>query len=287
MRIQYLGTAASEGWPALFCNCPICREAAARGGRDHRMRSCALVDDDLLLDVSPDIYGAVQKLGVNLSAVRHAAITHGHSDHFNVHQLHWYAPNFNKTPPDGVLRVYGSTPVHRLYDAQRALWGTAFIEGWMEFVEVNPFETVRMDERTLLTALPAVHAREGEGAQTYLLERDGKRILYLHDTARVVDEIYEFLRGRRVDLVSLDATVGPMPQPGEYGHMNFERDISAKRRFIEAGIVDDNTAFIVNHICIHPCYDQAAGKMYFYEDMQKMMDPYGIRVSYDGMTVEF
>ena len=48
MKITYLGTAASEGWPAEFCECDICRAAMKRGGRDLRLRSCALIDDDLL-----------------------------------------------------------------------------------------------------------------------------------------------------------------------------------------------------------------------------------------------
>ncbi len=27
MKLQYLGTAAAEGIPALFCNCPVCTAA--------------------------------------------------------------------------------------------------------------------------------------------------------------------------------------------------------------------------------------------------------------------
>ena len=32
MEIQYLGTAAAEGWPALFCDCDICHRARKEGG---------------------------------------------------------------------------------------------------------------------------------------------------------------------------------------------------------------------------------------------------------------
>ena len=76
MKITYLGTAASEGWPAEFCECDICRAAMKRGGRDLRLRSCALIDDDLLIDVSPDIYAARVKLDVSLAHVRAVLITH-------------------------------------------------------------------------------------------------------------------------------------------------------------------------------------------------------------------
>ena len=50
MKLTYLGTAAAEGWPAVFCNCENCKEAARLGGRNIRTRSQALVNDDLLLD---------------------------------------------------------------------------------------------------------------------------------------------------------------------------------------------------------------------------------------------
>ena len=33
MKLQYLGTAAAEGWPALFCNCSACIKAKELGGK--------------------------------------------------------------------------------------------------------------------------------------------------------------------------------------------------------------------------------------------------------------
>ena len=30
MKLTYLGTAAAEGFPAVFCNCEHCREASAQ-----------------------------------------------------------------------------------------------------------------------------------------------------------------------------------------------------------------------------------------------------------------
>ena len=39
MEILYLGTAAAEGWPALFCGCEICKRARAAGGKELRTRT--------------------------------------------------------------------------------------------------------------------------------------------------------------------------------------------------------------------------------------------------------
>ena len=50
MKILYMGTAAAEGWPALFCSCPICTHARKMGGHNLRTRTQALLDGSLLID---------------------------------------------------------------------------------------------------------------------------------------------------------------------------------------------------------------------------------------------
>ena len=45
MKLTYLGTAAAEGVPALFCRCDFCRYARKAGGREIRTRAGALLDD--------------------------------------------------------------------------------------------------------------------------------------------------------------------------------------------------------------------------------------------------
>ena len=54
MKIQFMGTAAAEGAPALFCVCDHCRYARARGGREIRSRAGSIVDGRLKLDFGPD-----------------------------------------------------------------------------------------------------------------------------------------------------------------------------------------------------------------------------------------
>ena len=56
MRIRLLGTAAAEGWPALFCRCPHCARARAAGGRNVRTRAAANVDGVYQFDFGPDVY---------------------------------------------------------------------------------------------------------------------------------------------------------------------------------------------------------------------------------------
>lgn len=54
MKLKYLGTAAYEGVPSLFCDCVVCRKSKRTGGKNLRSRSQALVNDDLLIDFPAD-----------------------------------------------------------------------------------------------------------------------------------------------------------------------------------------------------------------------------------------
>ena len=56
MKIQYLGTAAAEGWPSVFCDCEACRKALQLAGKNIRTRSQVVIDDTLLVDMPPDAY---------------------------------------------------------------------------------------------------------------------------------------------------------------------------------------------------------------------------------------
>ena len=50
MKLRYLGTAAAEGIPGVFCDCKVCREARTKKGRFIRTRSQLLLEDELLID---------------------------------------------------------------------------------------------------------------------------------------------------------------------------------------------------------------------------------------------
>ena len=56
MKIKYLGTAAAEGIPAVFCECETCKKAIELGGKNIRTRSQAIIDDKLLIDFPADTY---------------------------------------------------------------------------------------------------------------------------------------------------------------------------------------------------------------------------------------
>ena len=58
MQLTFLGTAAANAYPEAFCGCANCQQARTLGGPSLRKRSAALVNDDLLIDLGPDIHTA-------------------------------------------------------------------------------------------------------------------------------------------------------------------------------------------------------------------------------------
>ena len=106
MKLTFLGTSASEGFPNAFCDCDNCTAARQAGGPSLRKRSSALINQDLLIDLGPDLMAAAQQHGVSLAQLNYCLQTHEHEDHLDpshfgsrsafcgVHgnpRLHWYA----------------------------------------------------------------------------------------------------------------------------------------------------------------------------------------------------
>ena len=70
MKIQILGTAAAEAWPAIFCNCDTCQKVRKAKGKDIRSRSSILIDSKYIIDFGPDSYYHSIKYGLNFSELR-------------------------------------------------------------------------------------------------------------------------------------------------------------------------------------------------------------------------
>ena len=103
MKIQFLGTAAAEGMPAVFCNCAVCQEARRLGGKNIRTRSQALIDDQLLIDLPADTYMHFLTNGIEGDRIGHLLITHSHEDHLYPDELEmrcsWYAHDLRVPSP--------------------------------------------------------------------------------------------------------------------------------------------------------------------------------------------
>ena len=69
MQITFLGTAAAPSMPIPFCICKVCKDARRVGGKNLRRRSSLMINDDLLVDIGPDIATASFEYGLSLAGV--------------------------------------------------------------------------------------------------------------------------------------------------------------------------------------------------------------------------
>lgn len=280
MKFQYLGTAAAEGIPALFCSCDICREAARRGGKELRMRSGALVNDQVLIDLNPDLFAAKLRFGLDLSNVRNAIITHAHSDHFDREMMGFFTPTCAHIAKTGdPFHLWGSTytaSAWKKYISTMQMKEPE-LEQYVVFHELKPFETVEI-EGICVTALKARHSCPE--SLIYILEQGNARLLYANDTGPLDIETWDYLsahRERPFTTVSLDSTMG-YPKNTYYGHMSLEENIETKKRMLAEGMADQNTRFICHHF--------SHNALALHEETVVYMKPYGFDVAYDGLTFD-
>lgn len=275
MKIQYLGTAAAEGLPGLYCNCDICMRATQNGGKDIRTRSQAVIDDQLLMDLPPDTYHHVLQHGLNLKDVRSLIITHSHQDHFYVQELMMRAFPFAHGTPEKKLTVYGNDKVRAMFEAAVKESGNKHLQDVLEFKEVQPYEAFTTIEGYTVTPMLANHDKK-ERCLIYLIEKDGQCIFYANDSGFYPEATWDYLKGKHLDLVSFDCTT-VLEKEGS-NHMGLADNREAKQKLIELGCVDANTKFVVTH------FSHNGGALH--ADIVHATEGDGFLVAFDGFEVK-
>jgi phosphoribosyl 1,2-cyclic phosphate phosphodiesterase len=283
MLFQYLGTAAAEGWPGLFCGCEHCETVRKLGGRNIRTRSQAVVYGGslgehekgmLVIDLPPDTYLHCLQHGLRLDKLAHLLITHSHPDHYAfpelLYRMEWFADR--KGFP---MVIYGNEAVREKYYDLLAQHN--FTEERMETAfHVTEYFTPFEAGMFTVTPLMANHS-PSEKCMLYMISDNHKTILYAHDTGVFPEETWEFLKGKHLDFVSLDCTNGILPsEPG--GHMGLEETAGLKTRLAKMGCIDETSRVVINHFSHY-------GKLH-YDEMVKAAAFYGLDVSYDGAVWE-
>lgn len=278
MKLRYLGTAAAEGWPAVFCRCEHCDRARAAGGRNIRTRSQALVNSDMLIDFPPDANMHMLVNNIDYSGVKYLLVTHPHSDHFAPLDLafrdeDYYAHNLTEPTlvlagPQKVIDAYENY-FSRYSDERRCKYiTTRVLENYITY-EFGGYK---------VTPLRANHMN-GRDASCYHITDGKKHLLYLHDTGMLFDDVWEYLEANKIkaDMVSLDCTFVTLPSGG--GHMGLDSCKVTRDMMAEKGIIDSDTTVCINHFS----HNGAA----IYDELVPIAAKDGFLTSYDGMEVEF
>ena len=271
MKLTYLGTAAAEGVPAIFCNCKYCCEARRLGGKSIRTRSQAMINDDLLIDFPADTYMHFLQNGIEGDKIKYLAVTHAHQDHL-------YADDFlmrQKGFANGI-RVPNLKAVGSKYVCDKING----VSNNVEATAISAYETVALGDYRI-TALPARHMFEIDGAEPFIYVIEGdKTLLYANDTGYFYEGVFDYIEKNKLcfDMISLDCTNIDIPISDEGGHMGFSNIDRVLARLELIGAINEKTKKYVNHFShnanpIHPVLEQKAQE-------------HGCLVSFDGCEVE-
>ncbi|MGN1060841.1 MAG: MBL fold metallo-hydrolase [Candidatus Coproplasma sp.] len=277
MNITFLGTAASEGVPAMFCSCKHCQEIKRRGVKEFRTRTQVLVDGDLSIDFPSESYVHSLKYGVDLSALKYLIVTHSHMDHFYAHDFILRGYKYAVLKED-LLSIYGNGEVAQVFEECTKRELKEEVVPHVKMNVINPYQSLDVGDYRILS-LPAIHAT-AEEALLYYVEKGGKGYLHLYDTGELSDEAIEFLaeNNAKANLVAFDCTFLDAPYEKGRRHMCIEGDIRLANRLERAGVIDNNTVKVITHFS----HNSNPVK----ERLDEIERRYGVIAAYDGLSID-
>ena len=278
MKIQYLGTAAAEGVPGIFCECESCKRTKQLGGKNIRTRSQALIDGKILIDFPADTYMHYLKWNIPLDKIKTCIITHSHSDHLYPIEIEMRINGYAHISSGEPLTFYSAESGYEMLKSVVKRYNISENDIVLKLVKpFEPFET----EGYGIMPIKATHDEKSTPV-IYAIEKDGKSLLYANDTSELCDESMECLRKvqKPFDVISLDCTQANDPIVPYVGHLNLNKCIALRNEFKKDGIADENTKFVLNHFSHN-------GSDVVYDDFVKIAGEKGFITAYDGMILEF
>ena len=282
MQLTFLGTSAANAYPEAFCSCSNCHEARTLAGPSLRKRSSALINQDLLIDLGPDIMTAAQMYNLSLTNLQYCLQTHAHADHLDVSHFLSRSPGYGVVGAP-LLNFYASPgSLQRIYQTfERDLSSDSLRDPEtgrklnLLLHPIEPWQTIELGNYRV-TAIPANHD-PGVEPLLYVIRTADRSIFYGTDTAILPEETWRGLQNGNFhfDLVILDHTYGP-EESGE-DHLSAHQLIDHLIRMREEGIISKYTRCFATHIAHegnppHPQLVDFAAK-------------HGYEIAFDGLTV--
>lgn len=281
MKLKYYGTAAGFGIPEIFCDCRVCHHAREAKEKNIRTRSCAILDNRLAIDLSVDTFGHSAFAGLDMRNIHHVLVTHGHHDHFFPTDLFTRARNMTEPVKIYISQASGkevSQTVDRVRKEIEVGKRDPNASTKAEIKTLEFYKPVRILDYTV-TPLRARHAEALE-AMIFVIQADGKNILWAHDTGKFQPDAVEWLQasGLVFDLVSLDCTL-KRGTPISKSHMDPDQCIEMANLLRDNRNANEKTQFVLSHI------SHLVERTH--EELEREAAEAGMVVAYDGMELEF
>jgi len=278
MEVLFLGTAAAEGIPALFCRCDTCLNAEKSGAFDLRSRCGYLINRHLMIDITPDILLHKRLYNLDLTAVDTLCITHSHTDHLNTADLCFRSTKHYVTiPNEKPITVYANKKSCEVI--RKGMEYDFGIPNDASFnIQVISAKSVIQSAELKVIPINARHDTR-EDCLFYLIQEGEQSFIQINDSGLPGEEfesaLTEALAGRKLSAVCMDCTL--CLESGGTGHMGIAENITLKKRLLCASLANEKTLFFANHFSHN---GHASHK-----ELSEALGPHGITPAYDGMVL--
>lgn len=270
MHLKILGTAAAEGWPAIFCGCPTCSRARSAGGKNIRSRASLQIDTFLKIDLPPDTYLHSARYGLDFSKLAGLFFTHSHEDHFAVAEMIYMVKPFAHNLKHAPVKIYGNSAVISTIEST---YGRDKLP--VELTEAKPFEPIQTGSLTFIP-IKAQH-KPDEIALNYVIQSGGATVLYASDTGVYDETTLSYLQDHHFDLLIIECTQGMLGTPPTY-HMGWEAVLDLREKLDKAGALKPSCQTVITH------FSHNIGLLH--DELEKMATPEDVIVAYDGIEFE-
>jgi len=203
MKLKFLGTADSAGFPVHNCNCSVCTYHRQKGKINLSTSAYIKYNDDvILLDAGIENISNIFD-GKNIKAV---FLTHFHADHCL-----------------GLLRLrYSNDKINCFHPKDENGFSDLFKYKYsIGYNEIEAFKTIEVDG-IKFTPIPLKHSKNTLG---YLIEINGINIAYLTDCAGLPKESMNFLKKHDIEYAFIDACYDERKEVGNHLNYNQASDI--------------------------------------------------------------
>jgi phosphoribosyl 1,2-cyclic phosphate phosphodiesterase len=289
MKIIFLGTAAAEMYPGVWCDCDYCNYARKHGGRNIRFTSSIHFADKCIIDFPGDIFNKAMQYNIDLLPTELLLCTHSHEDHFSPWTLHWRYKHFGTDDIPGeekynapcarftdlpLLSVYGNRKI--LYKLEKIFDGREMADFALDFSIPEVYREYHSKGVDFIPMIASHRDTDSERGLIYLVHAQGKAFLYATDSDKYIDRTRDCIKAHKVDAVIMEATYGKRDMGP--GHMTLDRVMEEVEFFRQNDIFTGEPKVILTHMSPHRCPP--------YDRLVEMLRGTCMESAWDGMVLE-
>lgn len=252
------------------------------GGRNLRRRSSLIINDEVLVDLGPDIVTASYAYNISLANIHLCLQTHSHGDHFDPELLMSRHTEYG-TQTNNSLVLAGSKKTVRMLDLlvqERCQYGSIYDKHvqqafHLELLEVTPFKGYTLG-RYHIIGYPSNHDIAHD-ALLYSIACEERAILYGTDTSIIFDAVWDDLIARKMcyDLIVLDHTYGIGYDSSD--HLAANDFISHVDLINTEHLLKEGGHIYATHLSHEGIREHS--------EFQQYAQSHGYNIAYDGLTI--